>query len=77
MAYNRVYVKDKMGVHSIRGSEDFYTHPRFMKEYEKGGELIAYTNTYQFDVLHRGGIKLIDPCKFVPVKIPFWSVASL
>ena len=77
VAYNRVYVKDKMGVHSIRGSEDFYTHPRFMKEYEKGGELIGYTNAYQFDVLHQGGIKLIEPWKFVPVKIPFWSVASL
>jgi len=65
--YVRPYGSQGKGIHHIRS--DFYTHPRFIREYEHGGQLAGYTHAYQ-DVSKEGRVGLIDPWKFVAFKIP-------
>jgi hypothetical protein len=64
--YLRLYGGQGQGVTHIRN--DYYTHPRFLREYEQAGRLAGYTCSWQ------GGdaIRLMDPWTWVPVKIPFW-----
>jgi hypothetical protein len=65
--YVRPYGAQGVGIKHIRS--DYYTHPRFIKEYEHGGQLAGYTHAYQ-DVAKEGRVELMDPWKFVAFKIP-------
>jgi hypothetical protein len=65
--YVRPYGAQGVGIKHVRS--DFYTHPRFIKEYEHGGQLAGYTHAYQ-DVAKEGRIELMEPWKFVAFKIP-------
>lgn len=44
-SYVRVYGARGKGITNIRS--DYYTHPRFIKKFEKAGQLAGYTTTYQ------------------------------
>ena len=73
VTYLRPYVKQGKGIVNIR--HDFYTHPRHVKEYERAGVLAGYTSRYQ-QARDRGMVPLMQPWKFVPVKIPRWTVRT-
>lgn len=66
----RVYGKPKEGITNIRS--DFYTHPRYVKKYEKGGKLAGFTTTYQGGVNHAQQLRLLPPWCFVGFEIPEW-----
>ena len=67
-SYARVYGKNGVGVTHVRN--DFYTHPRFMREFEQAGSLAGYVCSYQ-----QGGgpIRLMPPWNFISFKIPHWK----
>ena len=67
--YARVYGKPGAGVTYVRS--DYYTHPRFMREYERAGQLAGFTHAYQ-NISKTGYVQLIEPWKFVGFKIPAW-----
>lgn len=71
--YVRVYGEQKKGITNIRS--DYYTHPRFVKKYEKAGQLAGFTTTHQGT---RGGqqVRLLPPWAFVGFEIPHWKNAS-
>jgi hypothetical protein len=65
--YVRPYGFKGTGITHVRS--DYYTHPRFIKEYEHGGRLAGYTHAYQ-NIAKEGRIELMEPWKFVSFKIP-------
>lgn len=68
--FARVYGRQGVGLESVRC--DFYTHPRFIQKFEKGGRLAGYTATYQGSHLHTQQIRLLPPWTFVGFEIPEW-----
>ncbi|MBQ9406350.1 MAG: hypothetical protein IJU37_06370 [Desulfovibrio sp.] len=68
--FARVYGKQGTGIQSVRC--DFYTHPRFIQKYEKGGRLAGFTTTYQCVNPHAGPLRLLPPWTFVGFEIPEW-----
>ena len=70
--YIRPYGRHGRGIEHIRS--DYYTHPRFIKEYEHGGRLAGYTHAYQ-NLAREGKIDVIEPWKFVGFKIPTWHAS--
>lgn len=65
----RVYGAKGKGVTSVRS--DYYTHPRFVSRWLKGGKLAGYTASYQGTSprgMHK--IKLLPPWYFVDFEIP-------
>ncbi len=64
--YVRVYGEQGKGVTHVRS--DFYTHPRYMREFERAGQLAGYTCAYQ----QGGSVRLMEPWKFVAFKVPYW-----
>lgn len=67
--YVRPYGAPGKGIEHIRS--DYYTHPRFIKEYEHGGRLAGYTHAYQ-NPAREGRVQVIEPWKFVAFKLPKW-----
>jgi len=66
--YVRPYLADKRGILSIRS--DYYTHPRFVNEYQQAGRLAGFSSTWQ--QAGRSGLVLMNPWSFVGFKIPIW-----
>lgn len=64
----RVYGAKGIGIQNIRC--DFYTHPRYIKKYNKGGRLAGYTTTYQNTAAGARQIRLMPPWAFVGFEIP-------
>jgi hypothetical protein len=64
--YLRVYSEPGVGVTHIR--DDFYTHPRHLREYEHSGRLAGFTSAYQGT---QKTVTLMPPWSFVSVKIPY------
>ena len=71
VCYVRPYGKPGEGVSHVR--HDYYTHPSYIREYERAGLLCGYWARYQ-QVFSKGIIKLMEPWKFVAFKIPQWVV---
>lgn len=69
--YVRVYGEPKKGITNIRS--DYYTHPRFIKKYEKAGQLAGFTTTYQGTTGIQSHIRLLPPWAFVGFEIPHWK----
>lgn len=67
VSYARVYGEQGKGVTHVRN--DFYTHPRFMREYTKAGSTAGFACSYQQG---SGPIRLMPPWSFVSFKIPYW-----
>lgn len=70
--YVRAYGEQGVGLTRIRS--DYYTHPRFVKEYERAGQLAGFCSAHQ-GTIRRGEISLLPPWMFVAFKIPAWKVA--
>ncbi len=69
--YVRVYGEPKKGITNIRS--DYHTHPRFIKKYEKAGQLAGFTTTYQGTTGIQSHIRLLPPWAFVGFEIPHWK----
>ena len=69
--YVRPYGKPGKGIEHVRS--DYYTHPRFIYEYEHGGRLAGYTHAYQ-NPARDGRVIVIEPWKFVAFKLPRWHM---
>lgn len=65
--YLRVYSEQGVGVTHVRN--DFYTHPRHIREYEQSGRLAGFTSAYQGT---QKQVALMPPWTMVAVKIPYW-----
>lgn len=72
--YVRVYGGRQKGITNIRS--DYYTHPRFIKKFEKAGQLAGFTTTYQGTTGAHSRIRLMPPWAFVGFEIPQWKNAS-
>lgn len=70
--FARVYLKEKEGITAIRS--DYYTHPRFVNEYQQAGQLAGYSSTWQ--QASTAGMQMMEPWKFVAFKIPVWKTVS-
>lgn len=70
--YCRVYGKPGEGVSHVRS--DFYTHPKFLREYEQAGRSAGFTTAWQGGVTKKGVVRLMEPWKFACFKIPHWKV---
>ncbi len=66
--YTRIYGATGEGVTNIRS--DYYTHPRFVREFEQSGSLAGYTTSYQGASTD---IRLMKPWEFVGFKCPLWK----
>ncbi len=69
--YVRPYGAPGKGIEHVRS--DYYTHPRFIYEYEHGGRLAGYTHAYQ-NPARDGRVIVIEPWKFVAFKLPRWHL---
>ena len=65
-----VYGAQGIGIQNIRC--DYYTHPRFIQKFEKGGRLAGYTTTYQGTNQANQRLRLMPPWSFVGFEIPEW-----
>lgn len=72
--YVRVYGEPHKGITNIRS--DYYTHPRFVKKFEKAGQLAGFTTTYQGTSGVHSQIRLMPPWAFVGFEVPQWKNAS-
>lgn len=70
--YCRVYGDQGVGVTHLRS--DFYTHPRFIREYEQAGRLAGFACAHHGESTKAGIVRLLEPWKFVGFKIPHWKV---
>ncbi len=68
--FARVYGAQGIGIQHIRC--DYYTHPRFIQKFEKGGRLAGYTTTYQGTNQANQRLRLMPPWSFVGFEIPEW-----
>lgn len=68
--FARVYGAQGIGIQNIRC--DYYTHPRFIQKFEKGGRLAGYTTTYQGTNQANQRLRLMPPWSFVGFEIPEW-----
>ena len=73
VCYVRPYGASGKGISHIR--HDYYTHPSFVREYERAGLLCGFWAKYQ-QVFSKGLIRLMEPWKMVSFKIPQWVVHS-
>ena len=69
--FARVYGEQGVGITNVRS--DFYTHPRFIQKFEKGGKLAGYTSSYQGANNFGRQIQLLPPWTFVGFEIPAWE----
>lgn len=63
----RIYGEKGKGVTKIR--DDFYTNPRFVKRFERAGEVAGFTHKYQAIAARDGLMPLIEPWKFVEFSV--------
>lgn len=68
--FARIYGAQGIGIQNIRC--DYYTHPRFIQKFEKGGRLAGYTTTYQGTNQANQRLRLMPPWSFVGFEIPEW-----
>lgn len=73
-SYVRVYGTKGKGITNIRS--DYYTHPRFIKKFEKAGQLAGFTTTYQGTSGIQNTLRLMPPWSFVGFEIPHWKSVS-
>ena len=71
----RVFGKKGEGV--VRIMDDFYTNPRFIREYIRGGELAGFSHYYQQNKSRSGKTRLIEPWKFVPFSIQQHTLSKM
>lgn len=74
VAYIRPYGEHGKGITHIR--HDYYTHPSFIREYERAGLLCGFTSKHQ-QAAKKGMICLMDPWKLVTFKIPQKQTSTL
>jgi hypothetical protein len=72
VCYARVYGESRKGISLVRS--DYYTHPKFIREYEQAGQIAGYTASYQNPNQSAGRIPLMEPWKFAAFKIPISKV---
>jgi len=63
----RVYGKKGEGIVRIR--DDFYTNPRFIRQYLRCGDLAGFSHYFQQNQNSKGKTRLIEPWKFIPFSI--------
>ena len=74
--FARVYGAHGVGISHLRC--DYYTHPRFVQKFEKGGRLAGFTTTYQGTNTAGKQLRLLAPWTFVGFEIPeWWDVESV
>ena len=65
----RVYGKQGQGVTLVR--DDYYTHPYFTRRFERAGQTVGWSSKYQQNIgLKKGMITMMEPWKFVDIRIP-------
>ncbi len=71
--YVRPHLKDSVGITHFETG--YYTLPKFVREYERAGELAGFCCDHLLD---NGQIstKLKEPWALIPMKIPYWSPDS-
>ncbi|MFI3273250.1 portal protein [Vibrio sp.] len=69
--YVRPYMEQGKGIVHIR--YDHYTHPAYIKQYERAGLPCGFTSKYQRVLEREGIIKLMVPWRYVAFKIPKWG----
>lgn len=76
-AFVRVYGTQGRGVLNVRS--DYYTHPRFIKKYEKAGQLAGFTTSHQgaSPESQSRNILLLPPWSFVEFQLPSWRNMEL
>lgn len=76
-AFVRVYGEQGKGILNVRS--DYYTHPRFIKKYEKAGQLAGFTTSHQgaSPEARSRQIMLLPPWSFVEFQIPTWQNMEL
>lgn len=76
-AFVRVYGERGKGILNVRS--DYYTHPRFIKKYEKAGQLAGFTASHQgtSPEARSRQIRLLPPWSFVEFQIPTWRNMEL
>lgn len=76
-AFVRVYGEQGKGILNVRS--DYYTHPRFIKKYEKAGQLVGFTTSHQgaSPEARSRQIMLLPPWSFVEFQIPTWQNMEL
>ncbi|MBE0507502.1 MAG: hypothetical protein IBX50_12425 [Marinospirillum sp.] len=70
----RVYGAQGKGVELLR--DDYYTHPFFTRRFERAGQTVGWSSKWQHTSGNKNGkglIQLMDPWKFVEIRIPDWS----
>jgi len=71
--FARVYGDRGKGITNVRS--DFYTHPKNIAAYERGGQIVGYVSTYQ--QAQAGGLRLLEPWKLIPIRIPLWQTPDV
>lgn len=69
--YVRPYMEQGKGIVHIR--YDHYTHPAFIKQYERAGLPCGFTSKYNRSLERDGVLKLMVPWRYVAFKIPNWG----
>lgn len=73
VAYVRPYIADGVGITHFESN--YYTLPKFIREYERAGRLAGFTCEH---FLEPNGTytRLSNPWELIPLKIPYWSPNS-
>lgn len=74
VCYVRPYIKEGEGVVKIR--HDYYTHPSHVKEFHRAGDLVGFCCEHQRSVEKQGQLRMMEPWKLVPFKIPMQFLNS-
>lgn len=70
VSYIRPYAQDRKGITSLESS--YYTLPHLITEYERGGELAAFSGDYFVDPTTNQRV-LAKPWELVSMKVPYWT----
>ncbi|WP_050978656.1 hypothetical protein [Edwardsiella tarda] len=74
VSYIRPHIADGAGITHFESN--YYTLPRFVREYERAGALAGFTCEH---FIEPGGIRfrLSQPWDLIPLKIPYWAPDSM
>ncbi|MCV6588704.1 MAG: portal protein [Marinobacterium sp.] len=65
----RVYGQKGVGVELVRN--DYYTHPRFTRRYERAGQLAGFSSDHQTGTKGKiGKVELMPPWTFTEIRLP-------
>lgn len=67
----RVYGSPGKGVELLR--DDYYTHPFFVRRFERAGQLVGWSSRWQQSAANRGMVTMMPPWAFVDIRMPQWS----